>query len=86
MPGRLELRQHEHEPREQDPELTEQLGQAEQDQGGAAQRRGAHQLDALKDIVYEMRFDEVSARYGEFGPFYVNMRLTPEDIWPHLHL
>ena len=24
---------------------------------------------ALKEIVYEMRFDEVSARYGEFGPF-----------------
>ena len=23
----------------------------------------------LKEIVYEMRFDEVSARYGEFGPF-----------------
>jgi hydrogen peroxide-dependent heme synthase len=46
----------------------------------------AHQLDALKEIVYEMRFDEVSARYGEFGPFYVNMRLQPEDIWEHLKL
>lgn len=46
----------------------------------------AHQTDALKEIVYEMRFDEVSARYGEFGPFYVNMRLNPEDIWEHLGL
>jgi chlorite dismutase len=46
----------------------------------------AHQTDALKDIVYEMRFDEVSARYGEFGPFYVNMRLQPADIWEHLSL
>jgi chlorite dismutase len=46
----------------------------------------AHQLDALKEIVYEMRFDEVSARYGEFGPFYVNLRLTPEALWRHLHL
>jgi peroxiredoxin len=46
----------------------------------------AHQIDALKEIVYEMRFDEVSARYGEFGPFYVNMRLQPEDIWEHLKL
>lgn len=46
----------------------------------------AHQTDALKDIVYEMRFDEVSARYGEFGPFYVNMRLQPADIWEHLAL
>lgn len=29
--------------------------------------------DALqfKKLVYEMRFDEVSARFGEFGPFYV---------------
>ena len=46
----------------------------------------AHQTDALKDIVYEMRFDEVSARYGEFGPFYVNLRMQPADIWEHLGL
>jgi chlorite dismutase len=46
----------------------------------------AHQVDALKEIVYEMRFDEVSARYGEFGPFYVNLRLTPAALWGHLHL
>ncbi len=46
----------------------------------------AHQLDALKEIVYEMRFDEVSARYGDFGPFFVNMRLTTDDLWMHLRL
>ena len=46
----------------------------------------AHQLDALKDIVYEMRFDEVSARYADFGPFFVNMRLRPAELWAHLHL
>jgi chlorite dismutase len=46
----------------------------------------AHQADALKEIVYEMRFDEVSARFGEFGPFYINLRLSPEAIWKHLHL
>lgn len=46
----------------------------------------AHEMDALKEIVYEMRFDEVSARYGEFGPFYINMRLQPGDIWEHLQL
>jgi chlorite dismutase len=46
----------------------------------------AHQVDALKDIVYEMRFDEVSARYAEFGPFFVNMRLQPADLWAHLRL
>lgn len=46
----------------------------------------AHQVDALKEIVYEMRFDEVSARYGEFGPFYINLRLQPADLWEHLRL
>jgi chlorite dismutase len=46
----------------------------------------AHQVDALKEIVYEMRFDEVSARYADFGPFYVNMRLRPAELWAHLHL
>ncbi len=37
---------------------------------------------ALKDIVYEMRFDEVSARYGEFGPFVVGLVLDPPTSWP----
>jgi chlorite dismutase len=46
----------------------------------------AHQADALKEIVYEMRFDPVSARYGEFGPFYVNLRLSPAQLWEHLLL
>ena len=32
---------------------------------------------ALKEIVYEMRFDEVSARYGEFGPFFVGLVMEP---------
>jgi len=44
----------------------------------------AHQVDALKEIVYEMRFDEVTARYGEFGHFFVNLRLNPADLWEHL--
>lgn len=46
----------------------------------------AHQVDALKEIVYEMRFDEVSARYGEFGRFFISMRMKPAHIWQHLHL
>lgn len=46
----------------------------------------AHQLDAVKEIVYEMRFDEVSARYGEFGPFYISLHLPPEELWRHLGL
>ncbi|ANS75625.1 heme-binding protein [Paenibacillus yonginensis] len=38
--------------------------------------------DALqfKKLVYEMRFDEVSARYGEFGSFYVGNLLTLEGF------
>ena len=31
----------------------------------------------IKDIVYEMRFDEVTARYGEFGPFFVGLVMEP---------
>lgn len=46
----------------------------------------AHRLDDVKGIVYEMRFDEVTARYGDFGPFYVNLRLQPAELWQHLHL
>jgi hydrogen peroxide-dependent heme synthase len=34
---------------------------------------------ALKEIVYEMRFDEVSARYGEFGPFFTGLVLEPAE-------
>ena len=32
---------------------------------------------ALKEIVYEMRFDPVSARYAEFGPFFTGPRARP---------
>lgn len=41
--------------------------------------------DALqfKKLVYEMRFDEVSARFGEFGDFYVGNILTA-DKFPQL--
>ena len=34
----------------------------------------------FKKIVYEMRFDEVSARYGEFGEFYVGNILTVDKL------
>ncbi|MCR8645257.1 heme-dependent peroxidase [Paenibacillus sp. N1-5-1-14] len=38
--------------------------------------------DALqfKKLVYEMRFDEVSARFGEFGDFYVGNRLDEAKL------
>jgi len=34
----------------------------------------------IKDIVYEMRFDPASSRYGEFGEFYIGRRFPPEDL------
>jgi len=34
---------------------------------------------ALKEIVYEMRFDEVSARYAEFGPFVTGLVHRPAE-------
>ncbi|MFB6283910.1 MAG: heme-binding protein [Halobacteria archaeon] len=33
-----------------------------------------------KHIVYEMRFDEASARYSEFGPFYTGVRFEPDKL------
>lgn len=34
---------------------------------------------ALKEIVYEMRFDPVSARYAEFGPFFTGLVLPAAE-------
>jgi peroxiredoxin len=34
---------------------------------------------ALKDILYEMRFDEVSAVYSDFGPFIVGLLAEPAE-------
>jgi peroxiredoxin len=35
---------------------------------------------AFKKIIYEMRFDEVSAVYGLFGSFYVGLRVPAERL------
>lgn len=40
----------------------------------------AHDLAAIKDIVYTLRYDEASARYAEFGPFVIGIRRTPHDL------
>lgn len=34
----------------------------------------------FKQLIYEMRFDEASSLYAEFGPFYVGIRLQPENF------
>lgn len=36
--------------------------------------------DDLKDVVYTMRFDEASAHYAEFGPFYTGIVGEIEEI------
>ncbi|MCH5586193.1 heme-dependent peroxidase [Shimazuella sp. AN120528] len=38
----------------------------------------------FKKIVQEMRFDEVSARFGDFGSFYTGCRLTEEALNKYL--
>jgi len=40
----------------------------------------------IKSIVYEMRFDEVSARFGEFGDFYIGMQLPLDLLFRRLCL
>lgn len=34
----------------------------------------------FKKLIYEMRFDEASARFAEFGPFMVGRRLAPGQL------
>lgn len=46
----------------------------------------AHEALQFKKIIYEMRFDEVSARYGKFGPFYVGNLLEPEKAESFFHI
>jgi hydrogen peroxide-dependent heme synthase len=38
----------------------------------------------FKKLVYEMRFDEVSARYGEFGSFFVGNLLDVDRVQTYL--
>lgn len=40
----------------------------------------------IKSIVYEMRFDEVSVRFGEFGEFYIGMLLPLDELFRRLCL
>jgi chlorite dismutase len=40
----------------------------------------------LKDIVYTMRFDESSAMYAQFGPFFFGFLLPPDGLLDALRL
>ncbi len=46
----------------------------------------AHTTSDIKSIVYDMRFDEVSAKYGEFGDFYIGLQLPIAEIHTRLGL
>ena len=37
-------------------------------------------LIAMKDLLYEMRFDPSTAEFAEFGQFYVGRRFPPSDL------
>jgi chlorite dismutase len=41
---------------------------------------------AVKDVVYEMRFDEASAKYALFGPFWVGLVMDPADVFARVGL
>jgi hydrogen peroxide-dependent heme synthase len=40
----------------------------------------------LKEIVYRMRFDEASARYAQFGPFYTSYITSAEKMLRHCRI
>ncbi|HET7628657.1 MAG TPA: hydrogen peroxide-dependent heme synthase [Bacillales bacterium] len=40
----------------------------------------SHDVLQFKKLVYEMRFDEASARFAEFGPFYVGTILQDDQV------
>jgi peroxiredoxin len=46
----------------------------------------AERPDDLKDVVYTMRFDEASATYAEFGPFFTGLVAPIDDLLTELRL
>jgi len=38
----------------------------------------------FKKLIYEMRFDEASVWYGEFGPFYTGLQFSPSELPKYL--
>ena len=46
----------------------------------------ARSPEHIKDIVYTMRFDTASAKYAEFGPFYISYVMSAEEALQHLGL
>jgi len=46
----------------------------------------AHDTFQVKAIVYQMRFDEVSAAYADFGEFYIGIQLPLDELFRRLQL
>jgi hydrogen peroxide-dependent heme synthase len=46
----------------------------------------AHDTFQIKSIVYEMRFDRVSAEFADFGEFYLGIQLSLDQILQTLQL
>jgi hydrogen peroxide-dependent heme synthase len=46
----------------------------------------AQDIFEVKSIVYEMRFDDVSARFAEFGEFFIGLQLPLDQLFPRLLL
>lgn len=40
----------------------------------------------IKTIVYEMRFDEVSVQYGEFGNFFIGLQMPLDALFARVNL
>jgi chlorite dismutase len=39
----------------------------------------------FKKLIYEMRFDEASAKFAEFGPFYTGLQFAPAGLGAYLN-
>jgi peroxiredoxin len=46
----------------------------------------AHDSYYIKDIVYKMRFDEVSAQYADFGEFFIGLSVPLDELFRRLQL
>jgi len=39
----------------------------------------------FKSLIYEMRFDEASAKFAEFGPFYIGLQFSAGGLGAYLN-
>lgn len=46
----------------------------------------SHNTQDIKEIVYQMRFDEVTVKYGEFGEFLIGLQLPLDELFRRVGL